>query len=63
MNGWVFWKITATRENDQLFVQVTGYNRYRVFPYTDHDFFATFRCSRFSQSFQRSDDPRRSTPS
>jgi hypothetical protein len=36
-------EITATRENDQLFVQVTGYLRYRVFPYTDHDFFATFR--------------------
>jgi beta-lactamase regulating signal transducer with metallopeptidase domain len=36
-------EITATRENDELFVQVTGYLRYRVFPYTDHDFFATFR--------------------
>ena len=36
-------EITATRENDQLFVQVPGYLRYRVFPYTDHDFFATFR--------------------
>jgi hypothetical protein len=22
-------------------VQVTGYNRYPVYPYTDHDFFAT----------------------
>jgi hypothetical protein len=36
-------EISATRENDQLFVQVPGYLRYRVFPYTDHDFFATFR--------------------
>jgi beta-lactamase regulating signal transducer with metallopeptidase domain len=36
-------EITATRDNDQLFVQVPGYLRYRVFPYTDRDFFATFR--------------------
>jgi beta-lactamase regulating signal transducer with metallopeptidase domain len=36
-------EITATRENDQLYVQVTGYLRYRVFPYTDHEFFATFK--------------------
>src|SRR6202051_275155 len=34
-------EITASREGDQLFVQVTGYNRYPVYPYTDHDFFAT----------------------
>jgi beta-lactamase regulating signal transducer with metallopeptidase domain len=34
-------EITATREGDQLFVQVSGYGRYPVFPYTDHDFFAT----------------------
>jgi bla regulator protein blaR1 len=33
-------EITASREGDQLYVQVTGYNRYRVYPYTDHDFFA-----------------------
>ena len=36
-------EITATREGDQLFMQVTGYGRYAVFPYTDHDFFATFK--------------------
>jgi hypothetical protein len=34
-------EFTATREGDQLFVQATGYGRYAVFPYTDHDFFAT----------------------
>jgi beta-lactamase regulating signal transducer with metallopeptidase domain len=34
-------EITATREGEQLFVQVTGYGRYPVYPYTDHDFFAT----------------------
>jgi hypothetical protein len=34
-------EITATREGEQLFVQVTGYGRYAVFPYTDRDFFAT----------------------
>jgi beta-lactamase regulating signal transducer with metallopeptidase domain len=34
-------EITASREGDQLYVQVTGYNRYPVYPYTDHDFFAT----------------------
>jgi beta-lactamase regulating signal transducer with metallopeptidase domain len=36
-------EITATREVDQLFMQVTGYGRYAVFPYTDHDFFATIK--------------------
>jgi beta-lactamase regulating signal transducer with metallopeptidase domain len=36
-------EITATREGDQLFMQVTGYGRYAVFPYTDHDFFATIK--------------------
>jgi beta-lactamase regulating signal transducer with metallopeptidase domain len=34
-------EITTTREGNQLFVQVTGYGRYPVYPYTDHDFFAT----------------------
>jgi beta-lactamase regulating signal transducer with metallopeptidase domain len=34
-------EISATREGGQLFVQVTGYGRYAVFPYTDRDFFAT----------------------
>lgn len=34
-------EITASREGSQLFVQVTGYGRYPVYPYTDHDFFAT----------------------
>ena len=36
-------EITATREGDQLFMQVTGFGRYAVFPYTDHDFFATVK--------------------
>jgi hypothetical protein len=34
-------EMTATREGNQLFVQVTGYGRYPVYPYTDRDFFAT----------------------
>jgi hypothetical protein len=34
-------EITATREGEQLFVQVTGFPRYAVYPYSDHDFFAT----------------------
>lgn len=34
-------EIVANREGNQLFVQVTGYARYAVYPYTDHDFFAT----------------------
>ncbi len=34
-------EMIATREGDQLFVQVTGYGRYPVYPYSDHDFFAT----------------------
>ena len=31
----------VTRDGDRLYVQVLGYNKYRVYPYTDHDFFAT----------------------
>jgi serine-type D-Ala-D-Ala carboxypeptidase/endopeptidase len=34
-------EMTVSREGDQLFAQVTGYGRYAVYPYTDHDFFAT----------------------
>jgi bla regulator protein blaR1 len=34
-------EMTASREGNQLFLQVTGYGRYPVYPYTDHDFFAT----------------------
>jgi beta-lactamase regulating signal transducer with metallopeptidase domain len=34
-------EMTASREGNQLFVQVTGYGRYPVYPYSDHDFFAT----------------------
>jgi beta-lactamase regulating signal transducer with metallopeptidase domain len=41
-------EITATREGEQLFVQVTGYGRYAVFPYTDNDFFATILPTQFS---------------
>jgi hypothetical protein len=36
-------EMTATREGDQLFVRVTGYGRYPVYPYTDRDFFATIK--------------------
>jgi hypothetical protein len=35
------WEISVTREGNQLFVQVTGNPRYPVYPFTDHDFFAT----------------------
>jgi hypothetical protein len=35
------WEITTTREGDQLFAEATGFGRYPVYPYTDHDFFAT----------------------
>lgn len=41
-------EMTATRERDQLFVQVTGYGRYAVYPYTEHDFFATVASLQFS---------------
>jgi beta-lactamase regulating signal transducer with metallopeptidase domain len=41
-------EMTATREGDQLFVQVTGYGRYAVYPYTEHDFFATVASLQFS---------------
>jgi beta-lactamase regulating signal transducer with metallopeptidase domain len=34
-------EMTASRDGNQLFLQVTGYGRYPVYPYTDHDFFAT----------------------
>lgn len=34
-------EMTAIRQGEQLFVRVTGYGSYPVFPYTDHDFFAT----------------------
>jgi hypothetical protein len=34
-------EITVTRDGDQLFVRVTGYRGYAVYPYADHDFFAT----------------------
>jgi beta-lactamase regulating signal transducer with metallopeptidase domain len=36
-------EITATREDNQLFMQVTGFGRYPVYPYTDKDFFATIK--------------------
>lgn len=34
-------EIAVTREGNQLFVQATGYGRYPVYPYTNHDFFTT----------------------
>jgi hypothetical protein len=33
--------MTITRDGDRLYAQVLGYTRYRVYPYTEHDFFAT----------------------
>ena len=41
-------EIAATREGDQLFVQVTGYGRYAIFPYTEHDFFATIQPTQYT---------------
>ncbi len=41
-------EITATREGEQLFVQVTGYGRYAIFPYTEHDFFATIQPTQYT---------------
>jgi beta-lactamase regulating signal transducer with metallopeptidase domain len=34
-------EMTISREGSQMFAQVTGYGRYPIYPYTDHDFFAT----------------------
>jgi beta-lactamase regulating signal transducer with metallopeptidase domain len=33
--------MAITREGDHLLAQVLGYNKYRVYSYSDHDFFAT----------------------
>jgi beta-lactamase regulating signal transducer with metallopeptidase domain len=41
-------EMTASREGNQLFVQVTGYGRYPVYPYSDHDFFATIMPAQIS---------------
>ena len=41
-------EMTASREGNQLFVQVTGYGRYPIYPYTDHDFFATIMPAQIS---------------
>jgi D-alanyl-D-alanine-carboxypeptidase/D-alanyl-D-alanine-endopeptidase len=41
-------EMTASREGSQLFVQVTGYGRYPVYPYSDHDFFATIMPAQIS---------------
>jgi len=41
-------EITATREGEQLFVQVTGYGRYAIFPYTERDFFATIQPTQYT---------------
>jgi hypothetical protein len=37
------WEISAAREGNQLFVQFTGYARIPVYPFTDHDVFATIQ--------------------
>jgi hypothetical protein len=41
-------EITVTREGEQLFMQTTGYGRIPVYPYTDHDFFATIVPAQFT---------------
>jgi beta-lactamase regulating signal transducer with metallopeptidase domain len=41
-------EMTASREGNQLFVQVTGFGRYPVYPYSDHDFFATIMPAQIS---------------
>jgi Zn-dependent protease with chaperone function len=41
-------EMTASREGNQLFVQVTGYGRYPIYPYSDHDFFATIMPAQIS---------------
>jgi beta-lactamase regulating signal transducer with metallopeptidase domain len=41
-------EIAVTREGNQLFVQVTGYGRYPVYPYTKRDFFATIVPAQFT---------------
>jgi beta-lactamase regulating signal transducer with metallopeptidase domain len=41
-------EMTATREGEQLYFQVTGYGRYPVYPYTEHDFFATVASLQFT---------------
>jgi serine-type D-Ala-D-Ala carboxypeptidase/endopeptidase len=40
--------MTISRQGDQMFAQVTGYGRYAIYPYTDHDFFATIRPAQLS---------------
>jgi serine-type D-Ala-D-Ala carboxypeptidase/endopeptidase len=41
-------EVAVTREGNQLFVQVTGYGRYPVYPYTNRDFFATIVPAQFT---------------
>jgi hypothetical protein len=41
-------EVTVTREGEQLFMQTTGYGRIPVYPYTDHDFFATIVPAQFT---------------
>jgi Domain of unknown function (DUF3471) len=41
-------EITVSREGNQLFLQATGFGRYPVYPYTDHDFFATIIPAQFT---------------
>ncbi len=40
--------ITVTRSGDRLYAQVLGYTRFRVYPYTHQDFFATTIPAQFS---------------
>jgi beta-lactamase regulating signal transducer with metallopeptidase domain len=41
-------EITASRDGNQLYVQTTGYIRHAVYPYAEHDFFATDIPAQFS---------------
>lgn len=41
-------EITVSREGNQLFVQATGFGRYPIYPYTEHDFFGTIAPVQFS---------------
>jgi beta-lactamase regulating signal transducer with metallopeptidase domain len=46
--------MTATREGDRLFMQVTGQNKFELFPYEKNDFFYTIVAAQIS--FEMGDD-------
>jgi hypothetical protein len=41
-------EITVSRQGNQMFMQVTGYPRRAIYPYADHEFFATEIPAQFS---------------